>query len=61
MPRRLGTVFAWCAALLVTTLSAQDRQIGSVGIAIYEDVNLLRDFGFDNRIVSVRPVGARPR
>ena len=39
MARRLGTVFVWCAALLVTTLSAQGRQIGGVGIAIYEDVN----------------------
>ena len=39
MARRLGTIFVWCAALLMTTLSAQDRQIGGVGIAIYEDVN----------------------
>src|SRR4029453_18767190 len=39
MARRLGTVFVWCAALLVTTLSAQDRQIGGVGITIYEDVD----------------------
>jgi hypothetical protein len=39
MARRLGTVFVWCTALVVSTLSAQDRQIGGVGIAIYEDVN----------------------
>jgi len=85
MARRLGTVFLWCAALLVSTLSAQDRQIGGVGITISEDIfggtwevcagqnwaprclrlsesqSDLKDYGFDNRIVSVRPVGARPR
>jgi hypothetical protein len=38
MAQRVGTVFAWCAALLVTTLSAQDRQVGGIGISIYEDV-----------------------
>jgi uncharacterized protein GlcG (DUF336 family) len=39
MAHRLGTVFLCCAALLVITLSAQDRQIGGVGITIYEDIN----------------------
>jgi hypothetical protein len=39
MARSLGPVFVWCAALLVITVSAQDGQIGGVGITIYEDVN----------------------
>src|SRR4029453_19388276 len=39
MARRLGTVLVWCATLLVSTLPAQDRQIGGVGITIYEDVS----------------------
>src|SRR4029453_12692698 len=39
MARGLGTVFVRCAALLVTSLNAQDRQIGGVGITIHEDVD----------------------
>jgi hypothetical protein len=37
--RRLGTVLVCCGALFLITLAAQDRQIGGVGITIYEDVN----------------------
>src|SRR4029450_6088373 len=39
MAHRLGTVFLCCAALLVITVFAQDRQIGGVGITIYKDIN----------------------
>lgn len=75
MARGLGTVFVWCAALLVTSLSAQDRQIGGVGITIYEDVDFqgrcqvfsgsqsdLRKVNWNDQIGSLRRVrgGSNP-